>query len=173
VILDRIHPTLPADPNPCGAAWGYLQSRSPFILISLYHLRQASSIPMNFSIVTPAQSQPWKSSIFSLPKKPSRCRGCIPSPASTWPGRSRRISLSIPATSATRSPLGLSAWKWCLPRSSRSRVRGRLGNPALVRAVAPLLPGGAGSQALVPHDVADRPLADRRAVPRVGAGLRV
>lgn len=26
---------------------------------------------MNSSIVTPAQSQPWKNSIFSLPKKPS------------------------------------------------------------------------------------------------------
>ena len=22
VILDRIHPTLPADPSPCGTAWG-------------------------------------------------------------------------------------------------------------------------------------------------------
>ena len=26
---------------------------------------------MNFPIVTPAQSQPWKNSIFNLPKKPS------------------------------------------------------------------------------------------------------
>lgn len=53
------------------------------------------------------------------------------------------------------------------------QVLGRLGDLAPVGAVAPLLPGGAGDQALVPHDVADRPLAYRRAVPRIGAGLGV
>ena len=56
---------------------GLLQSRPPFILTSLYHLRQASSIPMNLSIVTPAQPQPWKNSIFSLPKKPSNALDAI------------------------------------------------------------------------------------------------
>lgn len=49
----------------------------------------------------------------------------------------------------------------------------RLRDLALVRAVPALLPGGAGDQALVPHDVADRPLADRCAVLRVGVDLRV
>ena len=53
------------------------------------------------------------------------------------------------------------------------QVLGRLGNLALVRAAAALLPGGAGDQALVPHDVANRPLADRRAVPRIGVDLGV
>ena len=32
---------------------------------------------MNSSIVTPAQSQPWKNSIFSLPKKPSNALDAI------------------------------------------------------------------------------------------------
>ena len=41
------------------------------ILTSRYHLRYASSIPVNSSTVTPAQSQPWKNSTFSLPKNPS------------------------------------------------------------------------------------------------------
>lgn len=49
----------------------------------------------------------------------------------------------------------------------------RLRDLALVGAVAPLLPGGAGERALVPHDAADRPLAYRRAVPRIGVDLGV
>ncbi len=60
-----------ARPKSLGYCMGYLQSRPPFILTSLCHLRQASSMSMNSSIVTPAQPQPWKSSISSLPKKPS------------------------------------------------------------------------------------------------------
>ena len=56
---------------------GLLQSRPPFVLASLCHLRQAPSMSMNSSIVTPAQPQPWKSSVSSLPKKPSNALDAI------------------------------------------------------------------------------------------------
>lgn len=48
-----------ARPKSLRYCMGLLQSRSPFILASLYHLRQASSMSMNSPIVTPAQPQPW------------------------------------------------------------------------------------------------------------------
>ena len=73
-------------PNPSYAAsrpkslrycMGLLQSRPPFVLASLCHLRQAPSMSMNSSIVTPAQPQPWKSSVSSLPKKPSNALDAI------------------------------------------------------------------------------------------------
>lgn len=147
---------------------------------------------MNSSIVTPAQSQPWKNSIFNLPKKPSHLAlpGLQPfpgidltrpfsshilihpgqrqwQPRSEWilgwspslsrlhapgsdglaisasgevetgqlggmppeqPAMGERHALPAgmrdPVTSVIHSSLGPSAWKWCLPRSSRSRFSG-------------------------------------------------
>lgn len=51
------------------------------------------------------------------------------------------------------------------------QVLGRLGDLALVGAVPALLPGGPRDQVLLLHDAARGPLADRRAVPRVGVDL--
>ena len=103
---------------------GLLQSRSPFILASLYHLRWASSMSMNFSIVTSAQSQPWKSSVSSLPKKPSHLAlpGLHP-----FPG----IGLARPFSSHILVHPGQRQWqprsKWILgwfPSPSRLHVPG-------------------------------------------------
>lgn len=49
----------------------------------------------------------------------------------------------------------------------------RLGDLALVGAVPALLPGGPRDQVLLLHDAAHGPLADRRAVPRIGVDLGV
>lgn len=67
-------PSYAARPKSLRYCMGLLQSRPPFILTSLYHLRQASSMPMNSPIAAPAQPQPQpqKNSISNLPKKPSR-----------------------------------------------------------------------------------------------------
>ena len=61
-------------------------------------------------------------------------------------------------TSVIRSSLGPSARSGACPLVAQ-QARGRLGDLALVGAVAPLLLGGAGDQALVPHDTANGPLA--------------
>ena len=147
---------------------------------------------MNSSIVTPAQPQPWKNSIFNLPKKPphlalpglhpfpgidltrpfsshilvhpgqrqwqprsGRILGWPPSPSRLHAPGSDGLAISAsgevetgqlggmpleqpamgerhalpagmrdPVTSVIHSSLGPSAWKWCLPRSSRSRFSG-------------------------------------------------
>ena len=64
-----------------------------------------------------------------------------------------------PVTPVTHSSLGLSAPKRRLPPSSRGRLGGVSEALPPVGAVAPLLLGGAGDQALAPHDAANGPLA--------------
>ena len=72
------------------------------------------------------------SSIFRRSPRTSRCRGCIPSPASAWPGRSHRISLSIQASgNGIRGPGG--SWDG-RPRRATCTRRAATGYPSRHRA---------------------------------------